>query len=374
MLHLGRTNPLIRSTAARKPEQLNQLSASLTHIAYLLVRVSSYLSVRLPCEITLPHKNYPLPTIFNLPSSHLGCDVQFPGHTPYHSSSTSPEASRVDLRGGQQQYHGPPPRPRLLAIDQSLPELAKDDPPKYRFFIEAVTLLAWDVAWLCQSQGAGPFKQWEDICPMGRNLYQLLISRSGSSTTANATTSHNGHSNGSARENQLGRFSHGNANGFLGAASSSNGGQDPFKGWRLTTPTRAIDKLKSHLLLEMQGAEWEVLDEGDYAGATAEMQEEGILVGGARTGGPRTPPTKGKEGTIPTPAQAVQPSGSSASFNAPRVNSAAVGGDAKEAREGRGDDAETPKTHRPGGTNGWMKVRDRSEGKNGSTPPVSRRT
>src|SRR5271156_161939 len=142
--------------------RLIELSASLSSTAHLLVLVSFYLSIRLPAEITLPHRDYPLPTIFTPANSYAGREVPFPGTTPTPSSSNSPATSRHDdLR--------PMPRPRPLFLEskdfeEKVPQFARKDPVAFSFFLEAISLLAWDVAWLCRSQGyhAGT-ETWEDV-------------------------------------------------------------------------------------------------------------------------------------------------------------------------------------------------------------------
>ncbi|KAF2146635.1 uncharacterized protein K452DRAFT_304582 [Aplosporella prunicola CBS 121167] len=246
----------------------SQITASLTLLAGLVVRVSNYLAVRLPAEITLPHKDYPLPTIFSPSSSYMYKDVPFPGSTPFQSSSNSPEDSRT------LEHQRPLPRPRSLYIDRKLPMLAAEDSSAYSLFLEGVTLLSWDIAWLSRSQGMNnTFNEWEDICPLGKNLWQLLIESTQATMSAVDKEKKDGpmakgdfrfpassRSLASTPEIGLGSYSHGTAKGFLGNAE----GASFMKGWKLQTPARAVDKLRSHLLAEMQGAEWEMLDEKEF--------------------------------------------------------------------------------------------------------------
>ncbi|KAK7729596.1 hypothetical protein SLS57_002084 [Botryosphaeria dothidea] len=169
----------------------------------------------------------------------------------------------------------PLPRPRPLYIDRKLPALANDDPATYALFVEGVTFLAWNVAWLCRSQGqVGGFTEWEEICPIGKNMYKLLVDDAQSTLNAleqeaarkaelkNGTS---GRSSG-ASDVVMGYFSHGMSKGFLGAAEGVN----YLKGWRYQTPMRVVDRVKGHLQAEMQGAEWEMLDEKEW-----EMDEDG---------------------------------------------------------------------------------------------------
>ena len=81
----------------------------------------------------------------------------------------------------------PMPRPRPLFLEskdleEKVPQFAKKDPITFNFFLEAISLLAWDVAWVCRTQGldAGT-ETWEDVCNIGGNLWQLLLSKPQSS-------------------------------------------------------------------------------------------------------------------------------------------------------------------------------------------------
>lgn len=240
-----------------------QVTTSLTLLAGLVVRVANYLAVRLPAEITLPHKDYPLPTIFSPSSSYTHKDVPFPGTTPISSLSNSPTASRT------LEHQKPRPRPRPLYIDRKLPTLANDDPTTYALFVEGVTFLSWDIAWLCRSQGqVNAFSEWEEICPMGKNMYKLLVDDAQATLSAleqEAARKAEAKSGASARSSSvpdvvMGYFSHGMSKGFLGSAE----GTSYMKGWRFQTAMKVVDRVKSYLQAEMQGAEWEVLDEKEW--------------------------------------------------------------------------------------------------------------
>lgn len=258
--------PFNNSEKAASPAQV---TTSLTLLAGLLVRVANYLAVRLPAEITLPHKDYPLPTIFSPSSSYTHKDVPFPGITPMPSSSNSPTASRTF------EHDKPRPRPRLLYLDRKLPVLANEDPATYALFIEGVTLLAWDIAWLCRSQGmVNAFNEWDEMCSIGRNMWKLLVDdaqatlsgleQEAARTRAEPRSTTAGRSSGMP-DVVMGYFSHGMSKGFLGSAE----GVSYMKGWKNSTPTRVVDRVKNYLQTEMQGAEWEMLDEREW-----EMDEE----------------------------------------------------------------------------------------------------
>ncbi|KAF2093134.1 hypothetical protein NA57DRAFT_81474 [Rhizodiscina lignyota] len=249
----------LRSLNSADPKEL---SASLTNVAQLLVRTSHYLAVRLPAEITLPHKEYPLPTIFQPQSSYQSREVPFPGSTPSISGHNSPSASRTyDVR--------PLPRPRTLCIDRRLPQLSREDPSAYLLFIEGVSLLAWNVAWLCRTQGTyHGVETWEDVCALGKNLWQLLVAdprrrneRRESSKDARGPERAPSEASSTAIESPflLGQFSHGTTHSFLGGAD----GTQHMREWKSRSHTELIAKVRAHLLHEMQGAEWEVIDQHD---------------------------------------------------------------------------------------------------------------
>jgi hypothetical protein len=241
-----------------------------------------YLAVRLPAEITLPHRDYPLPTIFPLPSSYKHKDVPFPS-TPGQSSSNSPTSSRHPAEPSTQ------PRPRPLFTNKPLPLLSVEDPSGYSLFVEGVILLAYDVAWLCKSQGipVGEDSSFEDICQIGRNLHNLLIgsrprpSPSSRTPSAQSTPTKNG-TNENTNEGKkspppppiMGKYSHGTAHSFLGKAD----GSEFIRSWKLPNPMKLADRLKAKLMSEVANAEWEVLDENAWA-VDDEIRDDGVVIG-----------------------------------------------------------------------------------------------
>lgn len=258
----------------------------MSRLAHLLVLTSHYLSLRLPAEITLPHRDYPGATIFSPRSSYISMQVPFPGFTPSHSSNVSPSASRNG------DVHALP-RPRPLYLNKKLPILAKEDPVNYSLFVEGITLLAWDIAWLCWTQGLHvSSNSWEDICALGKNLWQLLVevpqlrsiskatSRNDTGVTASEGQAHSGPQKDSHPRVSLGEYSHGSARSYLGGAK----GTELMQGWKFQSPVKVIDKVKSMLLGELAGAEWEILDEREFENVVRGAEdEEAVLIGGART-------------------------------------------------------------------------------------------
>ncbi|KAF4905666.1 Autophagy-related protein 14 [Colletotrichum viniferum] len=264
----------LSSMNAVSPETL---STSLANLAHIVVLTSHYLSIRLPAEITLPHRDYPRPTIFNLASSYQHGDVPFPG------SSVIPNLTSDD-RDSQPHYV---PRPRPLYVDKALPTLAKEDSVTHSLFLEGVTLLAYDIAWACSTQGVsvGDRNSFDDVCHMGRNLYNLLIGQQLHSTQTGriyppvSSSPATKHDNPEQEEigkasSWMGRYSHGTTHTFLGGAE----GSDFVRSFKLPSPLKLADKLKKKVLSEVAVPEWEVLEDDAWALDDAESAQN-------RTGG-----------------------------------------------------------------------------------------
>lgn len=226
---------------------------------------SYYLSIRLPAEITLPHRDYPRTTIFNLLSSYHHGDVAFPsapGVTPSSSEARVTDSQHV-------------PRPRPLFIDKPLPQLFKEDQTTYNFFLEGVTLLAYDVAWLCSSQGVpvGDSASFENICNIGRNLHNLLVSQPSRGLGRSSTDAPTRTAQKSEPEPTLmGRFSHGSKYYDLAGAE----GTELIRSFGLPSTTKLRDMLKNKLLSDAPAADWEVLEH--EAWKVDEEPDNGVLV------------------------------------------------------------------------------------------------
>ena len=187
------------------------------------------------------------------------------------------------------------PRQRILSLDRPLHQLASEDPINYSLFVDAITLLAWDVAWVAKTQGfeVGA-KNWEDICALGKNMWNLFVappqppnlrSRSsatnlpkGSSPSPRQTPSTPLRSPGQHNEEAAtmipmpGQFSHSSSHSFL-FSSGPDGGSEHLRGWRFANPVRIIERIKSALLNERTGAEWEVLEKPESDEAEEEQAE-----------------------------------------------------------------------------------------------------
>ncbi|KAK4190480.1 UV radiation resistance protein and autophagy-related subunit 14-domain-containing protein [Podospora australis] len=238
------------------------ISTVLAHLAHILVLASHYLMIRLPAEITLPHRDYPRPTIFQIGTSYRHGEVPFPGSEP-----TQPV---VSVAGESVK------RPRPLYIDKALPELAKDDPQAYSYFIEGVTLLAYDIAWVCASQAVsfGDRESCEDVLNMGHNLWRLLIGdqlhrRSVEPTFPSSLTTPAGSprdrdlvDNGGVAKpkSMIGRWSHGTTHTSL----NEKAGQDFIRGFKIMPAVKLSDQLKNRLSSEAPMLEWEKIDGDEF--------------------------------------------------------------------------------------------------------------
>ncbi|KEZ42224.1 Uncharacterized protein SAPIO_CDS6076 [Scedosporium apiospermum] len=256
------------------------ISTSLSHIAHILILASHYLALRLPAEINMPRSDHPRPTIYNLASSyrHADGEEQSLGNVKIKQSNGDDTSGNnrgpSDFGGGRNRDLGNTSRPRPLFVDKPLPVLAKEDPSAHSFFLEGVTLLAYDIAWACMTQNVpiGDRGSFEDLCNMGRNLYNLLIGQQLHNTQTPKLypplSAPSGTSDGDDPDQTktglpppvMGRFSHGTTHTFLGSAS----GTEFIRSFKLPTPIKLADKLKKKLMSELTVPEWEVVENGDW--------------------------------------------------------------------------------------------------------------
>lgn len=222
--------PDLRHLNTVHPDLIN---ASLAHTTRLLATTSHYLGIRLPAEVVPPHAGSPQPGIFSLHSSYR------------HNTG----------------------KLRQLAIPKPLPLLAKEDTPTYNLFMDGLVLLAYDIAWLSRTQGGTSITSWEDLCAIGNNMYHLFLGEQENVNPDNTTGIQD-------IWPVLGNYSHANADVIKYQVSSL------LNKWSLPPLARIQDKVKSHLLTEMSGAEWEVLDEKEWE--EERDDERAVLVGGAK--------------------------------------------------------------------------------------------
>jgi len=164
------------------------------------------------------------------------------------------------------------PKLRLLSLDRPLPRLLKEDPATYSLFVEGVVLLAWDVAWLCRSQGLVTIGTWEAVCDIGRNLYRLFLANSAEEAGPSTKSPKYSPDSGPAIP-KFGELSHSTSSRNLAGPS----GMELVRAWPLPSLPHVIDKVKSHLLTEMSGAEWELLEEKEWN--EDRVDEQAVLVG-----------------------------------------------------------------------------------------------
>ncbi|KAG9230173.1 UV radiation resistance protein and autophagy-related subunit 14-domain-containing protein [Amylocarpus encephaloides] len=260
-----------------------QISTTLSQIVQLLMLCMHYLAIRPPAEIILPQPERPLPSIYSVASSYIQRPAQAPGNGPGYSSNPSLTASHHE--------HQQTPRLRPLHITKPLPILFHEDSVAYGFFIEGVALLAYNIAWVCKSQGVpvGDDGGFDDICNIGRNLHSLFIaseshllssrvSSNNSTLPKNRDWPINDHeSRATNTESIMGRYSHGTAAHSL----SSSEGSDWIRSWKILSPPKIADRLKSLLHNEVANKEWEVLHEGAWK-VSDEMGDDGVVVGATK--------------------------------------------------------------------------------------------
>ncbi|ETI25989.1 hypothetical protein G647_02766 [Cladophialophora carrionii CBS 160.54] len=265
-----------------------ELTAALGNATRLIFLCAFYLGIRLPAEITLPHRDYPLATINTPLTSYLNQRITFPGSGSSLSVPSSPTASRLDL--------GTAPKPRPLYIgsddyNESVAQFAKKEPLAFSYFIEGMSLLAWDAAWLSRTQGfvAGT-ETWETVCDIGRILYQMILAQPQSAAITRVLSQRDvqlrrrrsSSMSSPAREEKestfparLGSYSHDSAHTFLGSAAAA--GDNPSRNWRLNRYAMISDPLRKHLLTEMNNAEWELLDEQEWDDGGEKMDDAVVI-------------------------------------------------------------------------------------------------
>ena len=300
--------PDIRHLNNTEPAFINGMFQSIVRLVY---QTCLYLRIRLPAEMVLPYAGYPWPSIYTLASSYVK-------HEPLSRRKILPlqsrESSIKNSRDLEQRGAG---RPRHLSTDKKLPRLAKENSVAYALLVEGMALLAWDIAWLCRTQGLPVAeKNWEDVSDIGRNLWLLFCTQPHNLSTsescrvsrldpANALKQARGGApfNASSVSVAFGIFSHGSVkNNLESPKSSSTSTYDvSARGWAFANPVKIFDELRAALLTEMSGHDWELLDDRDSEAGDNTSADETIMVDSKTKAGPsgvldRTERTEGRRG------------------------------------------------------------------------------
>ncbi|KAK5940504.1 hypothetical protein PMZ80_006920 [Knufia obscura] len=261
------------------------LTAVLGSVAHLVLLVAFYLGIRLPAEITLPSRIHPMPTVTAPFASYRGRLPDALGSVSAMSVPSSPSASRHET--------GASVRPRPLFIgsenrDERIFNFQKNEPQAFNMFVEGLALLAWDVAWLCRSQGfTTGTNSWEEICNIGKNLHQLLIANPQAPSIARMQSdrliqkrpgqirqsSSPLHDTRKEAAGKLGQASDVSAPSQLPRTSRS----ENFRSWVFLSWQAVALSLRKTLLTEITSAEWELLQDQEWDDG-GEQFDEAVFV------------------------------------------------------------------------------------------------
>ncbi|KAK3116401.1 hypothetical protein LTR53_003265 [Teratosphaeriaceae sp. CCFEE 6253] len=173
-------------------------------------------------------------------------------------------------------------RPRSLNLSCPLPQLQKENPKAFEMFIEGAAHLAYDVAWLCKSQGTDAITSFEDVCAIGKNLYTLFLAQDharpplSQNISSAAPKSDRSRPSTVAPAIRLGAYSHASASCSLHSAAAI----EHFRSWRVPQIRQLADGLKAYLVNEISGAEWDFMT--DKAWDEEREDEVPVMVGGDR--------------------------------------------------------------------------------------------
>lgn len=260
------------------------LTAVLGSVVHLVLLVAFYLGVRLPAEIHMPAPDHALPTICAPSASYTGRRLET--LSPHPSSiSSSPSASKHEI--------GASLRPRPLSIgsddrEERVFNFQKRETYTFNLFVEGVTLLAWDIAWLCRTQGFGlGTNSWEEICNIGKNLHQLLIAypqapsltriqsdralQKRPSQSRKASTALE-----EARKGTVGKLAQ--YSDVSAAATGSSASQvEAMRAWEYSNWQAVALPLRKTLLTEIASADWELLKDQEWDDG-GEQFDEAVFV------------------------------------------------------------------------------------------------
>ncbi|KAL8803922.1 MAG: hypothetical protein Q9182_002889 [Xanthomendoza sp. 2 TL-2023] len=216
-------------------------------------------------------------------SSYASTGVRY--FTTNSGTSTAYTSSSVRTGSRVTSMNGPKP----LYLKKHLPTIAKDDTQAFAAVVEGITLLAWDVAWLCRSQGIDVgAESWEEVCNVGGNLGKLFAAaRIEPRSTSNSpgplpkrdadlrrelpvTTGSRAPGPGIASDHltSFGQYSHGTVHSNLSTAN----GAKIMREWRLQDPVKIIGRVKQILVGDRTTAGWDMLEgkEWEFASTSPE--------------------------------------------------------------------------------------------------------
>lgn len=252
--------------------EVEKFNASITHVTVLTQRIANYLGLRLPAEIISPQHDCSLPTILSPEASYAHRAIIFPKLPGEKPTGNSPATSRIlETR--------PTSKARPVFLTESLTKLLKDDPTAFGMFIEGISLLAWDIAWLCKTQGMENFTSWKDVCNMGENFWRLLSGPSyAAGTVSDAESQRSGDKARISRvPTTFGLHSHATAHTFFGSDAIVL--MDEWKLRPAEVMRQCIMKIRQHLINTIRGPEWEVIDSKEGANDYDDLaRDEPVLI------------------------------------------------------------------------------------------------
>lgn len=273
----------IRHLNNTEPSYVNSMFQSVARLTY---QVCGYLQIRLPAEIVLPFSGHPWPTIYAPASSYAKHDVL---SSKKNSPLESRENSIKDSHELEKRVAG---RARHLSIEKKLPRLAKENKVAYALFVEGMALLAWDIAWLCRTQGLPVAeKNWDDACDIGRNLWLLLCTQVPAASDLRRIVRNDPASaikqarlgaafSAPTAPTALGVFSHASARNNIEGPRPPNASTYDVtaRGWDFANPVKIVDELRAALLTEMSGHDWELLDDKESEAGDNTDADETVVV------------------------------------------------------------------------------------------------
>ncbi|KAL8992752.1 MAG: hypothetical protein Q9169_006867 [Polycauliona sp. 2 TL-2023] len=257
------------------PAVVTAVTASLAHLVHL---TSHYLALRLPAEVVLPHHDSPLPIILTPESSYTTKTTPNFGASPGINLSRATSSDKDILHSNQRLSL------KSLYARKRLAATAKEDPQTYVEVVQGITLLAWNVAWLCKIQGLDiGANSWEELCDLGKNLWKLLAAELASSPpetdASRRVIKHDDKLDAALSTAQqpprsdssiaFGQFSHGTVHSNLATAS----GHNIVHGWRLQDPIRIVAKVKQMLSTDRTGTGWEMLEGKEWESQVIRSQQ-----------------------------------------------------------------------------------------------------